>query len=31
LKAGRNGAEVDEALAGETEEFRKLRQKYLLY
>jgi len=31
LKAGKTGAEVEEALAGETEAFRKVREKYLLY
>jgi uncharacterized protein YbbC (DUF1343 family) len=31
LKAGKTGADVDEALTGETETFRKVRQKYLLY
>ncbi len=31
LKAGKTGAEVDEALRGETEAFMKVRQKYLLY
>ena len=31
LKEGKTGAEVDEALRGETEAFMKVRQKYLLY
>jgi hypothetical protein len=31
LKAGKTGAEVDDALRSETEAFLKVRQKYLLY